>query len=156
MFFWNSQFFNDPTDVGSLIPGSSAFYKLDLNIWKFLVHILLKPSLENFDHYFATMWNECNYVVVWTFFGIALLWDWIENWPFPALRPLLSFPNLLVYWVQQVNNTLIFTSFQQKVPTLIDSSMWGQTSRNGKKDGLQTRNFNPLTEPKEILGKKRE
>ena len=46
------------------------------------------------------MWDECNYVVVWAFFGIAFLWDWNENWPFPVLWPLLSFPNLLAYWVQ--------------------------------------------------------
>ena len=60
----------------------------------------LKPGLENFEHYFTTMWDECNCVVVWAFFGIAFLWDWNENWPFPVLWPLLSFPNLLAYWVQ--------------------------------------------------------
>ena len=48
-------FFNDPTDVGNLISGSSAFSKSSLNIWKFLVHVLLKPSLENFEHYFASV-----------------------------------------------------------------------------------------------------
>ena len=48
-------FFYDPTDVGNLISGSSAFSKSSLNIWKFLVHVLLKPSLENFEHYFASM-----------------------------------------------------------------------------------------------------
>ena len=50
-------FFDDPTfddpDVGNLISGSSAFSKSSLNIWKFMVHVLLKPSLENFEHYFA-------------------------------------------------------------------------------------------------------
>ena len=46
-------FFNDPTDVGHLISGSSAFSKPSLNIWKFTAHILLKPGLENFEHYFA-------------------------------------------------------------------------------------------------------
>ena len=50
-----SHFFNDPTDVGNLISGSSAFSKSSLNIWKFMVHILLKPGLENFEHYFACM-----------------------------------------------------------------------------------------------------
>ena len=69
-------------DVGNLISGSSAFSKSSLNIWKFLVHILLKPSLENFEHYFANVWDECNCVVVWTFFGIAFLWDWNENWKY--------------------------------------------------------------------------
>ena len=48
-----SSFFDDPTDVGSLISGSSAFPKTNLNIWKLMVHILLKPGLENFEHYFA-------------------------------------------------------------------------------------------------------
>ena len=50
-----SYFFNDPTDVGNLISGSSAFSKSSLNIWNFSVHILLKASLDNFDHYFASM-----------------------------------------------------------------------------------------------------
>jgi len=72
-------FFYDPTDVGNLISGSSDFSKSSLNIWKFIVHILLKPGLENFEHYFASMWDECNCVVVWTLFGIAFLWDWNEN-----------------------------------------------------------------------------
>ena len=48
-------FFYDPTDVGNLISGSSAFSKSSLNTWKFLVHVLLKPGLENFEHYFAGM-----------------------------------------------------------------------------------------------------
>ena len=50
-----SCFFYDPTDVGNLISGSSAFSKSSLNIWKFSVHILLKPHLENFEHYFASV-----------------------------------------------------------------------------------------------------
>ena len=95
VFLELSCFFDDPTDAGNLISGSSAFSKSSLIIWKFLVHILLKPSLENFEHYFAIMWDECNSAVVWTFFGTAFLWDWNENWPFSVLWPLLSFPNLL-------------------------------------------------------------
>ena len=93
--------FNDPVDVGNLISGSSALSKSSLIIWKFMVHILLKPGLENFEHYFTSVWDERSYAVAWTFFGIAFLWDWTENWPFPVLWPLLSFPNLLAYWVQQ-------------------------------------------------------
>ena len=89
----NSCFFYDPEDVGNLISDSSAFSKSILYIWKCSVHILLKPSLEDFEHDFASMWNDCNCVVVWTFFGIALLWYWNENWPFPFLWPLLSVPN---------------------------------------------------------------
>ena len=50
-----SCFFDDPMDVGKLISGSSAFSKSSLNIWKFMVHVLLKPGLENFEHYFASM-----------------------------------------------------------------------------------------------------
>ena len=97
-------FFCDPTEIGNLISGSSAFPNSSLNIWKFSVHILLKPSLENFEHYFASVWDECNCAVVWTFFGVAILWDWNKNWPFPVLCPLLSFPNLLAYWVQHFNS----------------------------------------------------
>ena len=59
-----SCFFHDPTDVGKLISGFSAFSKSSLNIWKFLVHVLLKPGLENFEHYFASVGHECNCVVV--------------------------------------------------------------------------------------------
>ena len=50
-----SCFFYDPTDVGNLISGSSAFSKSNLNIWKFMVHVLLKYGLENFEHYFASV-----------------------------------------------------------------------------------------------------
>ena len=106
VFLELSCFFNDPEDVGNLICGSSAFSKTSLNIWKFMVHVLLKPSLENFEHYFTSVWDECNCVVVWIFFGIALLWDWNENWPFPVLWPLLSFPNLLTYWVQHLHSII--------------------------------------------------
>ena len=55
VFLELSCFFNDPTNVGNLISGSSAFSKSSLNIWKFLIHVLLKPSLENFEHYFASV-----------------------------------------------------------------------------------------------------
>ena len=52
-----SCFFNDPSDVGNLISGSSAFSKSSLNIWRFKVHVLLKPDLENFQHYFTSVWD---------------------------------------------------------------------------------------------------
>ena len=55
IFLELSCFFDDPADIGDLISGSSAFPKSSLNIWKFLIHILLKPGLENFEHYFASM-----------------------------------------------------------------------------------------------------
>ena len=73
VFLELSCFINDPADVGNLISGSSAFSKTSLNIWKFTVHVLLKPGLENFKHYFASVWDECNCVVVWAFFGIVFL-----------------------------------------------------------------------------------
>ena len=95
-----SCFFNDPTDVGILISGSSAFSKSSLNIWNFMVHILLKPGLENFEPYFASLWDDCNCAIVYAFFGIAFLWDWNENFPFPVLWPLVySWP--LVSWLCQ-------------------------------------------------------
>ena len=55
VFLELSHFFYDPKDVGNLISGSSAFSKSSVNIWKFSVHVLLKPGLENFDYYFASM-----------------------------------------------------------------------------------------------------
>ena len=70
-----SFFFDDPAGVGNLISGSSAFSETSLNIWKLTVHILFMPGLENFKHYFTSVWDECNCVVVWVFFGIAFLRD---------------------------------------------------------------------------------
>ena len=184
MFFLElSHFFDDPADVGNLISGSSAFSKTSLNIWKFTVHILLKPGLENFEHYFTSVWKKvkslrcptlcdpmdcslpgsslhgilqanilewvaisfsrgssqprdrtwvshivgrcfnlwatreaCNYAVVWAFFGICFLWDWNENWSFPVPWPLLSFPNLLTYWVQHLHS-IIFQVFSGATQT---------------------------------------
>ena len=68
-----SYFFYDPVDVGNLVSGSSAFAKSSLYLWKFSVHILLKPSLKDFES------NRHNCIVVRTFFGIALLWNWNGN-----------------------------------------------------------------------------
>ena len=117
-----------------LISGSSAFSKSSFNIWKFTVHIRLKPGLENFKHYFASAWDECNCTVVLTFFGIAFLWDWNENWPFPVLWPPLSFSNLLAYWVQHFHsiifqdlkwlkwNSITSSSFVVMLPTILLTS----------------------------------
>ena len=55
VFLELSCFFYDPADAGNLITGSSAFSKTSLNIWKFMVHVLLKPGLENFEHYFTSV-----------------------------------------------------------------------------------------------------
>ena len=68
----------------NLISGSSDFIKSNLNTWKFLDIVLLKSSLENFQYYFASVWNEGNFAVVWRFFDIAFLWDRNENWPFQS------------------------------------------------------------------------
>ena len=106
VFLELSCFFNDSTAIGNLISGSSAFSKTSLNIWKFSVCIQLKPSLENFEHYFPSMYGEYSCMVVWTLLGIAFLWDWNENRPFPVLWPLLSFPNLLAYWVQHCHSII--------------------------------------------------
>ena len=90
--------------IWSLVP--LHFSKTGLNIWKFTVYVLLKPGLENFEHYFTSMWDECNCAVVWTFFGIAFLWNWNENWPFPVLWLLQSLQNLLAYWVQHFHSII--------------------------------------------------
>ena len=105
VFLEFSCFFCDPMDVGiwflvplpflnpACIPGSSRF----TYCWSF----------ENFEHYFASVWNECNFAEVWAFFGIAFLWHWNEDWPFPVLWPLLSFPNVLAYWVQHFHSIIL-------------------------------------------------
>ena len=112
VFLQLSCFFDDTADVGNSISGSSAFFKTSLNIRKFMVCVFQNPGLENFEHYFTSMWDECNCVVVWGFFGIAFLWDWNENWPFPVLWPLLSFPNLLTYWVQHFHS-IVFQDLEE-------------------------------------------
>ena len=101
-----SCFFNDLTNVANLISGSSVFSESSLYVWNSMVHVMLKPSLENSEHYFANVWDECNCAIVWAFLGITLLWDWNENWPFPVLWPLLSFLNLLAYWVKHVHSII--------------------------------------------------
>ena len=64
VFLGFSSFFYDPTDVGNLISGSPDFSNSNLYIWKFSIHVLLKPSLKDFEHYFASMRDECNCAVV--------------------------------------------------------------------------------------------
>ena len=56
-----------------------VFSKSSLYIWTFLVHILLMPNLKDFEYHLASMWNENGCIVIWTFFGIAFLWDWSET-----------------------------------------------------------------------------
>ena len=112
VFLELSCFYHDSADVGNLDSGSSAFSKSSMNIWKFLVHILLKPGLDNFEHYFASMWDECNCVVVWAVFGITFLWDWNENWCFLVLWPLLSFPDLLNYFSRAARKIIVDVKFK--------------------------------------------
>ena len=136
VFLKFSCFFYAPTDVGNLISGSSSFSKSTMNIWKFMVQILLKLGLENSEHYFASLWDECNCVVVWALFGIAFLWDWNENWPFPVLWPLLSFPKFWhIKWALSQDRLIGFeivqldfhhlTSHMQMAPPL-----WQKFKRN--------------------------
>jgi len=73
VFLGVSCLFDDPVDVGNLISVSSAFSRSSLSIWKFMVHVLLKPGLENFEPYFTSVWDECSCAVVWAFFGITFL-----------------------------------------------------------------------------------
>ena len=103
MFFWNFAFsaIQWMLAIWSLVP--LPFLNPSLNIWKFTVHVLLKPGLENFEHYYASVWDEYNCAVVWTLFGIVLLWDWhwlcfahFWIWPQRASSLLLSSPFLQV------------------------------------------------------------
>ena len=79
VFLEFSRFFYDPVDVGNLISGSSAFSKSRLYIWRFLVHVLLKRSLDDFEHDLASTCNEYNCAVVWTFFGTGMKTDLFQS-----------------------------------------------------------------------------
>ena len=85
--------------------GSPAFSKSSLNIWNFSIHVLLKPGWRILSITLLVCKMSAICAIVWVFFGIAFLWDWNENWPFPVLwtRKLLSFPNLLAYCMQHFN-----------------------------------------------------
>ena len=109
-----SCFFHNLVDVCNLISGSSAFSKTSLNIWKFTVHVLLKPGLENFEHYLISVWDECNCAVVWAFFGIGMKTDLFQScgpwWVFQicwhivlyrtsyAVDPVIKFQGTSVVW----------------------------------------------------------
>ena len=69
----------DPANVGNLISGSSSFSKPSLDIWKFLVHVMLKPSMQDFKHDLTGMGDGCNYLMVSTFFSTTLLGIWDED-----------------------------------------------------------------------------
>ena len=105
VFFWNCLIFSmiqQMLAIWSLVPlpflnpawtsGSSRFMYCWSLAWRILSITLLA-------------W-ECSCAVVWAFFGIAFLWDWNENWPFPVLWPMLSIPNFLAYWVQHFHSII--------------------------------------------------
>ena len=109
VFFWNSLAF-------SMIQWMLAIWSLVplpfLNpAW--ISEVLSSCTIEHFEHYFTSVWDECNCEVVSAFFGIAFLWDWNENWPFPVLWPLLSFPNLMAYWVQHFHSIIFHFEITQ-------------------------------------------
>ena len=85
-------FLYDPRNIVNLISGSSAFSKFSLYIWEFSAHLLLKPVLKDFQHNHSNMWKECNCTVDRTFFGIALHWNWSENWLFQSCGFCWVFP----------------------------------------------------------------
>ena len=93
VFLELSCFFDHLIFVDHLISGSSAFSKTSLSIWKFTVHVLLKPGLENFEHYFTGMWDECSCVVVWAFF--------VTSPRYQVLKPYL--PELLAIGSEMVS-----------------------------------------------------
>ena len=68
-------------NVGNLVSGSSAFFKPSLDIWKLLVHITLKPSMQDFKHDLTSMGDECNCLIFSTVFGTTLLGNWDEDFP---------------------------------------------------------------------------
>ena len=100
VFLELSCFFHDPADVGNLISGSSDFSKTSLNIRKFTFHILLKPGLENFEHYFTSVWDECNCAVVWAFFGIAFSLCHMRTDSYSTFVPFLHIPWISVQKAQ--------------------------------------------------------
>ena len=104
IFLELSCFFHDPADVGNLALVILPFLK---SAWTFgISQFMYCWSLAWRILSITSVWDECNCAVVWAFFGIAFLWDWNETRPFPVLWPLLSFPNLLAYWVQHFHSII--------------------------------------------------
>ena len=90
-------FVYDPANVSNLISGSSSFSKSSLDIWKFLVHIMLKPSMQDFRHDITNVGDECSCPMVSAFFSVTFLGKWDEAGPFPVLWPLLGLPDLVTH-----------------------------------------------------------
>ena len=110
VFLEFSSFFDDPTDVGNLISGSSALSKSSLNIWTFSVHILLKRGLENLEHYFASMWDECN----------CVLFEYSLALPFFGMEWKLSFSSPVA--------TAEFSKFAGILSTASSFSIWNSST----------------------------
>ena len=112
VFLELSCFFEDPMDVGNLISGSSAFSKCSLNIWKFTVQVLLKTGLENFEHYFASTWDECESTRLW----YNIIFNIHNNTPKAGI---LTLPHIKI--------TLgSFEKFQHSdfIPNLLNQNFW--------------------------------
>ena len=132
MFFLEFPWFlHDAMNVENFISGSSAFSKSILYILRFSIHVLLKPSLKDFEYKLASMWDECNYMVVWTFFGIALLLEWRGvplglEWKLIFSSPVATAEssNLLRYWMPHLTASsfriLKWSEVSQSCPTLGD------------------------------------
>ena len=105
VFLEFSCFFDDPMDGGNLTSGSSAFSKSSLNIWKFTVHVLLKPGLENFEHYFDSLWDECN----WHCLSLGLEWKLTFSSPV-ATAEFSKFAGILIAALSQASSFRIWNS----------------------------------------------
>ena len=90
-------FLSNPVNVSNLISSSLFLSKLSLDIWKFLFHIMLKSSMQDFKHDLTSMGEECNCPMVRTFISTTLLGNWDKDQHFLALWPLLGLPDLLTY-----------------------------------------------------------
>ena len=145
-----SRFFDDPTGVGNMSSGNSAFSKSSLNIWKFMVHILLNPGLGNFEHYFARVLDKCNCAVVWActtgycfcfgfvssfFLELFLHWSPVAYWAPTDLGSssfsILSFCLSYYSWGPQSKNSEVFhlsllqwATFCHHDPSVLGGPTW--------------------------------
>ena len=132
VFLVFSCFFNDPTDVAiwSLVPLPFLNPPPTLEVHG---SCTAEAWLGEFEHYFASMWDECNCVVVWAFFDIVFLWDWNENWPFPVLWKILSCGKFLKRWESQAILHASWEIYMQVKKQQLELDMEQQTdSKLGK------------------------